>query len=93
MIDCRRDPTRIAARTSWDLLEEFRSMVSCLECRAELTFEREPVVDEVVLCKRCGTRLVVVDATPVELDYADDDEDDWEDDDWDEDVDEDEESA
>lgn len=64
-------------------------MVRCLDCRAEIKVGREFELDAIVVCKRCGSRFVVIDLDPVEIDYVDDDDEDFEDDDWDDDWDED----
>ena len=63
-------------------------MVRCLECRAEIKVSREAELDDVIVCKRCGTRFVVVDLEPIEIDYEDDEEEEevWDDDeDWEDD--------
>ena len=67
-------------------------MVKCLECEADIKVDDDVDVDDPLVCEKCGTRFVVVEVDPLEIDYADDDEEwedeDWEDDDWDDEDDE-----
>jgi hypothetical protein len=58
-------------------------MVKCLECGAGIEVPRAAEIADVLECHTCGTRFVVFDVEPIEIDYLDEGED-W-DEDWDED--------
>ena len=42
----------------------------CPECDATVTFKRRPRLGQIIVCRRCDTRLEVIDLDPVELDWA-----------------------
>lgn len=59
----------------------------CPECDSEIKFNSSPRKGYEVTCRSCGADLKVVGESPIELDWADEDDwdDDWDDDDDDED--------
>ena len=63
--------------------KERQPMLECLECGAELVVPTQVALGGILTCAACGETFVVVEVSPLEIDYPDDDED-W-DDDWDED--------
>jgi hypothetical protein len=42
----------------------------CPECDAEVHFSNKPIIDQRVLCTRCGSDLVVIRTSPIALDWA-----------------------
>ena len=68
----------------------------CPECETKIRFPKPPQLSETLTCHECGETLQVISLSPLELDWAYDDdnagewaESDWDDDDdWDDDEDE-----
>ena len=50
---------------------------NCPECDAIITFDRPPLVGEVIRCKECGAELEVVSVEPLRLELAPEVEEDW----------------
>jgi len=57
----------------------------CPECDASIDLGNTPAKGQKVTCKSCGAYLEVVAISPIELDWAFDEEVDYDDDDYDED--------
>ena len=55
----------------------------CPECGSFVSFKREPDLGQIVTCSQCGESLVIVELSPLELDWADDYDDEYGDDGWD----------
>ena len=49
----------------------------CPECAAEITFEADAIVHEIVVCPDCGTELEIISLDPPEVDMAPEEEEDW----------------
>jgi lysine biosynthesis protein LysW len=54
-------------------------VTACLECDRKIKLARNAALDDMVTCGHCGTSFVIIDLSPIEIDFADDD---WEDEDW-----------
>ena len=55
---------------------------ACASCEAQINVGKKPVVGQHVTCPSCDEVMEVVWLTPVELDWAIDDDDDYDDDDY-----------
>ena len=52
-------------------MEMEKNIAWCPNCGGEIRFKKVPFVGQEVTCRQCNTNLVVVDKSPVELDWAD----------------------
>ena len=43
----------------------------CPNCGGEIRFKKVPFFGQEVICRQCNTALVVVEKSPIELDWAD----------------------
>jgi lysine biosynthesis protein LysW len=59
----------------------------CIECEATLNLGKAPHKGQRISCFKCGADLEVVGLSPIELDWAYDEEEVWDTDDYDYDVD------
>lgn len=55
--------------------------VSCPECDAVVTVSKGAGIGQKVTCPSCGAFLEIIETSPVELDWATEDEDEYEDED------------
>ncbi|HSH04576.1 MAG TPA: hypothetical protein VLL52_18845 [Anaerolineae bacterium] len=44
----------------------------CPECESSVHFQKEPDLGELIDCPKCEEHLVVIELSPLELDWADD---------------------
>ena len=51
--------------------------IECIECDANIEFNRSPLCGEVVVCSECSVELEVVRVSPITLELAPDVEEDW----------------
>ena len=55
----------------------------CPDCGGEVRFKRAPYLGQSLICRQCSVELVVVEKSPIRLDWADSDDDyeyaEWED--------------
>lgn len=58
------------------------AVATCVECDEEITIGGRPRLGQKVICSNCSARLEVVNISPLEVDWAyeEDDDDDWDDD-------------
>jgi lysine biosynthesis protein LysW len=52
------------------------AVATCVECDEEIAISGRPRLGAKVICSQCGARLEIVNTSPVELDWAYEDEDD-----------------
>ena len=45
-------------------------MFTCLECETNIDVEEDTEVDDVIVCKECDLKLIVVSTNPPTVDYA-----------------------
>lgn len=61
----------------------------CPECETKIRFPQAPQIGETLTCHECGETLQIISLSPLELDWAYDDdgekweEEEWEDEEWD----------
>jgi lysine biosynthesis protein LysW len=60
-------------------------VAECPECETKIRFAQAPQINETVNCHECGEVLQVISLSPLELDWAYDEEpEDWDEEDWEE---------
>ena len=61
-------------------------VAECPECETKIRFPQAPQMGETLTCHECGEALQVVSLSPLELDWAyeDDDYEEWEGEEWEE---------
>ena len=64
------------------------SRAICPSCEGWVAIPNNPRIGQQVMCRHCETDLEIIEISPVELDWVNEDDDDW-DDDWDDDDDDD----
>ena len=52
-------------------MEMEKNIAWCPNCGGEIRFKKVPFIGQEMTCRQCNTNLVVVDKSPVELDWAD----------------------
>ena len=64
-------------------------VAECPECETKIRFPQTPPMGETLTCHECGETLQVISLSPLELDWAydDDDYDEWEEEEWEDDED------
>ena len=55
------------------------ALVTCVECDEEIELSGRPRLGQTLVCISCGAHLEVVNISPIEVDWADDEGDEWED--------------
>jgi peptide subunit release factor 1 (eRF1) len=46
------------------------NLALCPECHSDVRFKKPPVVGQSITCRRCKTQLVVVQKSPILLEWA-----------------------
>lgn len=54
-----------------------KNIAWCPNCGGEIRFKKVPFLGQDVTCRHCNIKLVVVEKTPVELDWAEYDDDEY----------------
>ncbi len=52
-----------------------KNIAWCPNCGGEIRFKKVPFLGQEIVCRQCNTNLVVVEKSPIELDWADYDDD------------------
>ena len=51
-------------------MSSYEKIAHCPECDAKVSLKKRPRLGQIVTCRRCGTRLEVIDVMPLEFDWA-----------------------